>query len=63
MNKTHMKMFNIIINDMAIIWRRIVSALMLLRYFYNPLLVFFFIGSVLFLLIIDRNRSVYEEIE
>lgn len=65
-------MFNIIFNGMEIIWRTIVSTLMLfflLRYFYNPptppnpFFIFFFLGSILFLFIIDRNRSVYEETE
>ena len=49
---------------MEMIWRTIVSTLMLfffLRYFNNPLLLFFFLCSILFLLIIDHNRSVYEE--
>ncbi|CAH8256058.1 unnamed protein product [Arabidopsis lyrata] len=64
-----MKMMNIIINVMEMIWRTIVSTLMLfffLRYFNNPpnpLLIFFFLCLILFLLIIDRNRSVYEETE
>ncbi|KAL1210973.1 hypothetical protein V5N11_035776 [Cardamine amara subsp. amara] len=56
-------------NVMEMIWRTIVSTLMLfffLRYFYsppNPLLVFFFLSLILFLFIIDHNRSVYKETE
>ncbi|KAF8081012.1 hypothetical protein N665_0910s0013 [Sinapis alba] len=65
-------MFNIIINGMEIILRTIVSTLMLLfflRYINtpptppNPLLIFFFLSLILFLFIIDSNRSVYQETE
>ncbi|XP_010418295.2 PREDICTED: uncharacterized protein LOC104703903 isoform X1 [Camelina sativa] len=64
-----MKKLNIIINGMEMIWRTVVSTFMLfffLRYFNNPpnpLLIFLFLCLVLFLLVIDRNRSVYEENE
>ncbi|CAA7034164.1 unnamed protein product [Microthlaspi erraticum] len=65
-------MVNIILNVMEIIWRTVVSTLMLFffsRYFYNPptppspFLIFFFLGLIIFLFIIDRNRSVYQETE
>ncbi|XP_010473517.1 PREDICTED: uncharacterized protein LOC104752953 isoform X2 [Camelina sativa] len=54
---------------MEMMWRTIVSTFMLfffLRYFNNPpnpLLIFLFLCLVLFLLIIDRNRSIHEENE